>query len=257
MFPHSTLLFSQGSEGLQRQEYNVCSDDTAFQCSSNQKLITIIHKSSRTFSIWLDTMITNQLLLLLMLSMLWPSTAMPFTPGNIGKLFGMPESDGRILQRSKRGWMWNQFFLLEEYTGNDHQYVGKVTCPKAVCRLIVGGLACWRSAWCQRPQTNGLPGSWLDQIQSKCRWTGVCAHKLPRFHHNGCSVKSPSSTDLLLDRCHFIVITISHWPWSPPQQLTWSNFHQTSLIIWLESVESVDNTKVTWVRSQLSCWQVV
>lgn len=38
----------------------------------------------------------------------------------------MPESDGRILQRSKRGWMWNQFFLLEEYTGNDHQYVGKL-----------------------------------------------------------------------------------------------------------------------------------
>uniref|UniRef100_A0A8D3CUK7 Cadherin-6 n=1 Tax=Scophthalmus maximus TaxID=52904 RepID=A0A8D3CUK7_SCOMX len=34
--------------------------------------------------------------------------------------------DGRILQRSKRGWMWNQFFLLEEYTGNDHQYVGKL-----------------------------------------------------------------------------------------------------------------------------------
>lgn len=71
-------------------------------------------------------MITNQILLLLALSLLWPSTAMPFTPGNIGNLLGM-EGDGRILQRSKRGWMWNQFFLLEEYTGNDHQYVGKVT----------------------------------------------------------------------------------------------------------------------------------
>uniref|UniRef100_A0A674N811 Cadherin-10 n=1 Tax=Takifugu rubripes TaxID=31033 RepID=A0A674N811_TAKRU len=65
------------------------------------------------------------ILLLLTLSMLGPSNAMPFTPGNIGKLFGM-EGDGRILQRSKRGWMWNQFFLLEEYTGNDHQYVGKL-----------------------------------------------------------------------------------------------------------------------------------
>uniref|UniRef100_A0A8D3E127 Cadherin-6 n=1 Tax=Scophthalmus maximus TaxID=52904 RepID=A0A8D3E127_SCOMX len=72
-------------------------------------------------------MLTNQvLLLLLMLSVLWPSSALPFAPGNIGKLFGMAESDGRILQRSKRGWMWNQFFLLEEYTGNDHQYVGKL-----------------------------------------------------------------------------------------------------------------------------------
>ncbi|KAJ4925638.1 hypothetical protein JOQ06_018363 [Pogonophryne albipinna] len=71
-------------------------------------------------------MITNQVLLLLMLSILWPSTALPFTPGNIGNLFGMPDSDGRVLQRSKRGWMWNQFFLLEEYAGNDHQYVGKL-----------------------------------------------------------------------------------------------------------------------------------
>uniref|UniRef100_A0A3Q4GHJ0 Cadherin-10 n=1 Tax=Neolamprologus brichardi TaxID=32507 RepID=A0A3Q4GHJ0_NEOBR len=71
-------------------------------------------------------MITNQVLLLLMLSILWPSIALPFAPGNIGNLFGMPESDGKILQRSKRGWMWNQFFLLEEYTGNDHQYVGKL-----------------------------------------------------------------------------------------------------------------------------------
>ncbi|XP_027130045.1 cadherin-10 [Larimichthys crocea] len=72
-------------------------------------------------------MIANQVLLLLTLSILWPSTALPFTPGNIGNLFRMrEESDGRILQRSKRGWMWNQFFLLEEYTGNDHQYVGKL-----------------------------------------------------------------------------------------------------------------------------------
>lgn len=74
-------------------------------------------------------MITNQVLLLLMLSVLWPSTALPFTTGNIENLFGKPESDGRVLQRSKRGWMWNQFFLLEEYTGNDHQYVGKVRSP--------------------------------------------------------------------------------------------------------------------------------
>ncbi|XP_040209505.1 cadherin-6-like [Rana temporaria] len=28
--------------------------------------------------------------------------------------------------RSKRSWMWNQFFLLEEYTGSDYQYVGKL-----------------------------------------------------------------------------------------------------------------------------------
>lgn len=36
------------------------------------------------------------------------------------------DANGVPLRRSKRGWMWNQFFLLEEYTGLDHQYVGKV-----------------------------------------------------------------------------------------------------------------------------------
>lgn len=36
------------------------------------------------------------------------------------------DANGAPLRRSKRGWMWNQFFLLEEYTGTDMQYVGKV-----------------------------------------------------------------------------------------------------------------------------------
>lgn len=29
-------------------------------------------------------------------------------------------------QRVKRGWVWNQFFVLEEYMGSEPQYVGKV-----------------------------------------------------------------------------------------------------------------------------------
>ena len=36
------------------------------------------------------------------------------------------------LNRSKRSWMWNQFFLLEEYTGPGYQYVGKVGFPWAL-----------------------------------------------------------------------------------------------------------------------------
>uniref|UniRef100_A0A673GX61 Cadherin-10 n=1 Tax=Sinocyclocheilus rhinocerous TaxID=307959 RepID=A0A673GX61_9TELE len=34
--------------------------------------------------------------------------------------------DKELLRRSKRGWMWRQFFLQEEYTGTDHQYIGKL-----------------------------------------------------------------------------------------------------------------------------------
>ncbi|KFO21233.1 Cadherin-12 [Fukomys damarensis] len=29
-------------------------------------------------------------------------------------------------QRVKRGWVWNQFFVLEEYMGSEPQYVGKL-----------------------------------------------------------------------------------------------------------------------------------
>ncbi|XP_013807910.2 cadherin-9 [Apteryx mantelli] len=42
------------------------------------------------------------------------------------RITGLSENDGKTLYRTKRGWMWNQFFLLEEYTGPDTQYVGKL-----------------------------------------------------------------------------------------------------------------------------------
>ncbi|XP_030408086.1 cadherin-9 [Gopherus evgoodei] len=43
-----------------------------------------------------------------------------------GRILVLSQDDGKTLHRSKRGWMWNQFFLLEEYTGSDTQYVGKL-----------------------------------------------------------------------------------------------------------------------------------
>uniref|UniRef100_A0A8C6TL40 Cadherin 10 n=1 Tax=Neogobius melanostomus TaxID=47308 RepID=A0A8C6TL40_9GOBI len=73
-------------------------------------------------------MTTNKLLflLLLLLCIPFPGESLPLNPGNnIGNLFGISDNE-KILHRSKRGWMWNQFFLLEEYGGNDHQYVGKL-----------------------------------------------------------------------------------------------------------------------------------
>lgn len=43
-----------------------------------------------------------------------------------------PQSDPdpwEVQQRHKRSWVWNQFFVLEEYTGNEPLYVGKVSDP--------------------------------------------------------------------------------------------------------------------------------
>uniref|UniRef100_A0A669DME4 Cadherin-10 n=1 Tax=Oreochromis niloticus TaxID=8128 RepID=A0A669DME4_ORENI len=48
------------------------------------------------------------------------------TGGRRGSGLTGQDANGVPLRRSKRGWMWNQFFLLEEYTGSDLQYVGKL-----------------------------------------------------------------------------------------------------------------------------------
>lgn len=45
---------------------------------------------------------------------------------------GEAASGARLLKRVRRGWMWNQFFLQEEYTGNDYQYIGKVRAASLV-----------------------------------------------------------------------------------------------------------------------------
>uniref|UniRef100_A0A8C9VKR4 Cadherin 7a n=1 Tax=Scleropages formosus TaxID=113540 RepID=A0A8C9VKR4_SCLFO len=37
-----------------------------------------------------------------------------------------PLDTGTALHRQKRSWVWNQFFVLEEYTGDDPLYVGKL-----------------------------------------------------------------------------------------------------------------------------------
>lgn len=42
----------------------------------------------------------------------------PGEPGDPALLAG-----GRV----KRGWVWNQFFVVEEYTGTEPLYVGKVS----------------------------------------------------------------------------------------------------------------------------------
>ncbi|CAB1452476.1 unnamed protein product [Pleuronectes platessa] len=49
------------------------------------------------------------------------------TPGS-GDLEKSPASDPdpwEVLHRNKRSWVWNQFFVLEEFTGNEPLYVGK------------------------------------------------------------------------------------------------------------------------------------
>ena len=62
----------------------------------------------------------------------------PLTRSRLGRehprsLLGPPMRNGAAgFQRVKRGWVWNQFFVLEEYMGSDPQYVGKVRSQTAL-----------------------------------------------------------------------------------------------------------------------------
>lgn len=38
-----------------------------------------------------------------------------------------PHEGQRILSRAKRGWVWNQMFVLEEFIGPDPILVGRVS----------------------------------------------------------------------------------------------------------------------------------
>uniref|UniRef100_A0A4W5NEJ3 Cadherin 11, type 2, OB-cadherin (osteoblast) n=1 Tax=Hucho hucho TaxID=62062 RepID=A0A4W5NEJ3_9TELE len=51
--------------------------------------------------------------------------------------------EGQVLHRSKRGWVWNQFFVIEEYTGPDPVLVGRlhsdVDAGDGNCKYILSG----------------------------------------------------------------------------------------------------------------------
>ena len=79
-------------------------------------------------------------LLLLLLLLLLP----PPPPSLLGALWaaGTPApsvQDGAPgAGRVKRGWVWNQFFVVEEYTGTEPLYVGKVKWDPAPAILLLG-----------------------------------------------------------------------------------------------------------------------
>lgn len=62
------------------------------------------------------------LLLLPLLGHLWAAS----TPAQSSLSPGTQEDNQLGAGRVKRGWVWNQFFVVEEYTGTEPLYVGKV-----------------------------------------------------------------------------------------------------------------------------------
>ncbi|KAG7455066.1 hypothetical protein MATL_G00252550 [Megalops atlanticus] len=79
-------------------------------------------------------MLTRNCSLLLLWFLLDKGLLSPLHPpprGRVGKehhrgMMGLRRNGGAGFQRVKRGWVWNQFFVLEEYMGSDPQYVGKL-----------------------------------------------------------------------------------------------------------------------------------
>ncbi|XP_029955532.1 cadherin-7 [Salarias fasciatus] len=77
---------------------------------------------------WCCSGVCRALALLAILPPLWERGCWGLIHGT-GDLEKSPRSDPdpwEVLHRQKRSWVWNQFFVLEEYTGNEPLYVGKL-----------------------------------------------------------------------------------------------------------------------------------
>ncbi|MEJ1279086.1 hypothetical protein NN561_010013 [Cricetulus griseus] len=70
--------------------------------------------------------LSSVLLLLLLLLPLLGHLRAASTPGPSSSSPGTQQDNQLGAGRVKRGWVWNQFFVVEEYTGTEPLYVGKI-----------------------------------------------------------------------------------------------------------------------------------
>lgn len=61
--------------------------------------------------------------------------------GSTAIVRGLAEGQ-RILSRAKRGWVWNQMFVLEEFSGPDPILVGRVS--TVIINCILSLLIMWK-----------------------------------------------------------------------------------------------------------------
>lgn len=263
-----SFLFSQGSQGHQREEYNVCSDDTSYQ-----KPITIIHKSPRTFPPLLIGYHDNQ------------SGSAP------------PDARHPVAQRRPAfhaweywesvwdaGEWWESSAALQTWMdvesilsaggvhGNWPSICRQGNVSKhIVCGLIIAGLACWRSVWCNWVKMNGLPRLWQLQAQltGAIRYTAltaVSASSLTQFfarflfNHTTPTLKTPilhhRVKTALLSSCKIILLR------TKIEKQAFLNYSLKSNLSerLKNNIKSVNNTKDTWVISRESrhiCWQLL
>lgn len=63
------------------------------------------------------------------------------TGGSAAMASGLGEGQ-RLLSRTKRGWVWNQMFVLEEFSGPDPILVGRVSV--VIVSIILSLLIVWK-----------------------------------------------------------------------------------------------------------------
>lgn len=96
------------------------------------------------------------------------TTVLSGTPTPPGKLEALLSDKPQSHSRTKRSWVWNQFFVLEEYTGTDPLYVGKV---RMATQTHYQGSEYWKRIWVwteYEKVTEPMFGSWEQFYLAVC-----------------------------------------------------------------------------------------
>lgn len=77
------------------------------------------------------------------------------------------------LERVKRGWVWNQFFVVEEYTGTEPLYVGKVRHLIVLCKCLQKSFGCRNFCFRKEKKNNKNESLPLDVVRIHTRLNTV------------------------------------------------------------------------------------
>lgn len=128
-----------------------------------------------------------------------------------------------LLRRVKRGWVWNQFFVLEEYTGLEPLYIGKVSPDHAHVHVLACGPQRWWLFFTTFWLTNGRAAATL-RLQLAAGFRGARPARSKATREENFKPKRKEEHNLILE-----------WPLTASLLSTWKR-SQTAAVQLIDSI---------------------